>query len=73
MITPWKPRKSKAPDDSFSVMADTIGSPRLTDATTLGALWAAAPGAEQVKRLGASEAPALDWAVSECSRQLGAR
>jgi hypothetical protein len=59
VITPWKPGKGKPADDSFSVMADTIGSPRLTAATTLGALWAAAPGTERVKRLGASEAPAL--------------
>ncbi len=59
VITPWKPGKGKAADDSFSVMADTIGSPRLTEATTLGALWAAAPNTERVKRLGASESPAL--------------
>jgi hypothetical protein len=59
VISPWKPGKGKSADDSFSVMADTIGSPRLTDATTLGALWAAAPGTERVKRLGVSEPPAL--------------
>jgi YaaC-like Protein len=59
VVSPWKPGKGRPSDDSFSVMADTIGSPRLTDATTLGALWAAAPGAERVKRLGASETPAL--------------
>jgi hypothetical protein len=59
IITPRKPGKGKAADDSFVVMADAIGSPRLTDATTLGALWAAAPGTERLKGLGGSEAPAL--------------
>jgi hypothetical protein len=60
MIEPWKPGKGKPRDDSFSVMADTIGSPLLTGAVRLGALWAAAPGAERVTGLGAHRIPAAE-------------
>jgi hypothetical protein len=59
IIEPWTPGKGKPRDDSFSVMADTIGSPRLTGAAQLGALWAAAPGTESVEELGEHETPAV--------------
>lgn len=42
----------------FTIMAERVGSPLLTAPVRLGALWAAAPGAEQVEGLGGSYSPA---------------
>ncbi len=45
---------------SFAMFCRAIGSPGLTEATTLGALWAANPKLEVVPALGDGETPALE-------------
>jgi hypothetical protein len=52
LITPEKAPQGKRPRDMFRVISDVVGSSHLTSDVTLGALWAAAPGTERVRRLG---------------------
>lgn len=63
LVTPWRPGRGRPRNDSFSMMANAVGSPLLSDKVRLDELWAAAPGiVRPTKGLGASKPRALQLA-----------